>query len=201
MKLKVEYLKTDKLKTYGGNAKLHPAEQVEQIKKSIEEFGLNDPIAIDEDNTIIEGHGRLLAANELGMKEVPIIRLTGLTEEQRRAYTLVHNKLTLNSGFDIDILISELDTIVDIDMEQFGFELFDNMEIEAEEREENYVKSVDIPQYTPLFIDVGFSDMVNMDKTKELIDEIDESDADEETKDTSRNKLGQLYTETLIRQI
>lgn len=96
-KLKIEYINLDDIKTYSNNAKLHPAEQIEQIKKSIQEFGFNDPIAIDETNTIIEGHGRYIACKELGIKEVPIIRLNEMDEEHKRAYMLVHNKLTMNS--------------------------------------------------------------------------------------------------------
>lgn len=83
---------------------------------------MNDPIAVwGEDNIIIEGHGRLMACQELGMKEVPIIRLDDLTDEERRAYTLVHNQTTMNTGFDMEILMDELQNI-DLDMEQFGFE-------------------------------------------------------------------------------
>lgn len=121
--LQVEYIPVGELKTYANNAKLHPAEQVEQIKKSIEEFGFNDPIAVWKDNEIIEGHGRLIAAEELGLEEVPIIRLDELSDEQRRAYALVHNKLTMNSDFDLDMLSLELDGIGDIDMGEFGFDI------------------------------------------------------------------------------
>lgn len=120
--LKIEYLPLAELKPYARNAKLHPAEQVEQIKRSIQEFGFNDPIAIWGDNTVIEGHGRLIAATEMGLDTVPVIRLDDLTDEQRRAYTLVHNKLTINSDFDMDTLTLELEDITDIDMSDFGFE-------------------------------------------------------------------------------
>lgn len=121
-KLKIEYISIDDIKTYENNAKLHPAEQIEQIKKSIQEFGFNDPIAIDENNVIIEGHGRYIACKELGINEVPIIRLNELDEEQKRAYMLVHNKLTMNSDFDIDTLNFELEEI-SLDMSEFGFEV------------------------------------------------------------------------------
>ena len=122
--LKIEYVKKEDLKPYVNNAKIHTGEQVEQIKKSIEEFGFNDPIAVWHDNEIIEGHGRLLAVMEMpDIKKVPIIRLDDLTEEQRKAYTLVHNKLTMNTDFDVDMLNLELDDIIDIDMGQFGFDL------------------------------------------------------------------------------
>ncbi len=125
MKLKVEYVPIDDIKPYESNAKLHPAEQVEQIKQSIREFGFLDPIAVWQDGKVIEGHGRLIAAHELGMDKIPIIRLDSLTDEQRRAYTLIHNKLTMNSPFDVDLLDIELEMISDIDMEQFGFDISD----------------------------------------------------------------------------
>lgn len=125
MKLKVEYVPIDSIKPYEGNAKLHPAEQIEQIKQSIREFGFLDPIAVWQDGKVIEGHGRLIAAHELGMDKIPIIRLDSLTDEQRRAYTLIHNKLTMNSPFDVDLLDIELEMISDIDMEQYGFDLSD----------------------------------------------------------------------------
>ena len=122
MELKIEYLNKDELKPYANNAKLHPAEQVEQIKKSIEQFGFNDPIAIWHDNEVIEGHGRLLAVMEMdNVENVPVIRFDDLTDEERRAYMLVHNKLTMNSGFDFELLDIELENI-DIDMSEFGFE-------------------------------------------------------------------------------
>ena len=79
--LKIEYVDINSIKPYKNNAKLHPAEQIEQIKKSIQEFGFNDPIAIDKNNEIIEGHGRYIACKELDIKEVPIIRLNELTDE------------------------------------------------------------------------------------------------------------------------
>lgn len=124
MDLKIEYVKKTDLKTYVNNAKVHTADQVEQIKKSIRDFGFNDPIAVWKDNEIIEGHGRLMAAMEMDeIDMVPVIRLDGLTDEQRRAYMLVHNKLTMNTNFDVDLLGIELDSIVDIDMSEFGFNL------------------------------------------------------------------------------
>lgn len=124
MKLKIEYIPMDQIRPYAGNAKLHPAEQVEQIKESIRQFGFNDPIAV-WNGEIVEGHGRYMAANELGLDKVPVIRLDGLTDEQRRAYGLIHNKLTMNSDFDADLLALELDGIESIDMESFDFELPD----------------------------------------------------------------------------
>lgn len=120
--LTIEYVPIGDLKAYERNAKLHLAEQIQQIKTSIQEFGFNDPIAVWQENEIIEGHGRLIAAKELGYTEVPIIRLDGLTNEQRKAYMLVHNKLTMDTGFDLELLNIELGSINDIDMSEFGFE-------------------------------------------------------------------------------
>lgn len=122
-KLKIEMLPIEELHAYENNAKLHPQEQIDQIVKSMQEFGNNDPIAIDENNRIIEGHGRLLALKQMGETEAPIIRLKHLTEEQKRAYILVHNQLTLNTGFDEEILRAELESIIDIDMGEYGFDL------------------------------------------------------------------------------
>ena len=131
MKLKVEYIPIEQLKPYEKNAKIHTQEQIEQIKNSIREFGMNDPIGIwGKDNLIVEGHGRLQACKELGVKEVPVIRLDDLTDEQRRAYTLVHNQTTMNTGFNMNILADELDNI-DIDMSELGF--LDSEEVDLDD--------------------------------------------------------------------
>ena len=136
-KMNVEYVGLNDIMIYANNAKLHPAAQIEQIKKSILEFGFNDPIAIDENGSIIEGHGRFIAATELGIDKIPVIRLSGMTDEQKRAYMLVHNKLTMNTGFDYDVLMEELSGI-DIDMGKYGFDFADeNKEYLIENREYN----------------------------------------------------------------
>lgn len=143
--LKIEYIKTSELKAYANNAKEHPAEQVEQIKKSIQQFGFNDPIAVWHDNEIIEGHGRLMAALELKIAKVPIIRLDNLTDEQRRAYMLIHNKLTMNSDFNLDLLQMELDDILNIDMKDYGFDLLKDLEDEVNEAKEiNYEEKISV---------------------------------------------------------
>jgi site-specific DNA-methyltransferase (adenine-specific) len=135
--LEIIKLGLDELKPYEKNAKRHPEKQIEQIKKSIEQFGNNDPIAVwGDDNTIVEGHGRYIALKELGYTEAECIRLDHLTDEERKAYTLAHNKLTMNSDFDFDLLDSELDDIFDIDMSDFGFDLdFDDEPAEIVEDE------------------------------------------------------------------
>ena len=110
--LEIVQMRVGDLVPYAGNAKLHPDKQVGMIAESIERYGFNDPIAVWENEAgeleIVDGNGRLLAARRLGIEEVPCIRLDGLTDEQRRAYTLVHNKLTMNTGFDARLLMDEL---------------------------------------------------------------------------------------------
>lgn len=109
MDLKIEYIDVTKLKPYEKNARKHEEYDISQIAKSIEAYGFNDPIGIwGKDNQIVEGHGRLLAAKKLGMKEVPCIRLDDLTDEQRREYTIMHNKTAELSTWDFDMLEKEL---------------------------------------------------------------------------------------------
>ena len=121
--MELEKISIDKIRMYENNAKEHPDWQIEQIKNSIQEFGYNDPIAIDENNTIIEGHGRYLALKELGYAEIEVIRLNNLTEEQKTAYAIVHNKLTMNTEFNIDKLKYELNKleIAEFDLNLLGF--------------------------------------------------------------------------------
>lgn len=128
--MQVIKMNINSLTPYKNNAKKHPKKQVERIMNSIREFGMNDPIGIcGDDNIIVEGHGRYLACKKLGFKEVPCIRLDHLTEEQRKAYTLAHNKVA-ESDFDWDLVDLEIQSL-DIDVEQFGFEFVD----EEEEKE------------------------------------------------------------------
>ena len=124
-KLEIVYKDIGDIKPYKHNAKLHPDEHIAQIVKSIEDFGFNDPIAVDEDNIIIEGHGRLQAAKKLGMTTLPVIVLDGLTDQQKKAYILAHNQLTMNTGFDLEILQNELDGIFEFNMDDFGINLDD----------------------------------------------------------------------------
>lgn len=139
--LQKNMLEVSELVPYIGNAKEHPDWQVEDIVMSIDAFGFNDPIAVWKDVAghwvITEGHGRLLAAKALHMEKVPVIRLDHLDDEGRRAYTLVHNQLTMNTGFDMQVLNAELDAIEGFDMGEFGFDVvsvdLDSMSYEPSE--------------------------------------------------------------------
>lgn len=115
-------LPIDRVKPYARNAKRHPQEQIDEIKASIKRFGMDDPIGIwGKENLIVEGHGRLEACKQLGIPTVPCIRLDHLTKEERKAYTLAHNKTNMDSGWDFTALDQELAEIVNIDMSEFGF--------------------------------------------------------------------------------
>lgn len=127
MDLKVEMIPVDSLTPYINNARKHQKVDVDAIAASIREFGFNDPIGIwGAKNIIVEGHGRLLAAKKLGMDFVPVIHLDHLTDEQRRAYALAHNRTAELSEWDEVIRDMELKAIADIDMSLFGFDIGDD---------------------------------------------------------------------------
>ena len=121
-KIDISYVAIDSIKPYEQNARKHGDEDLKSIMASIQEFGFNDPIGVWND-TIVEGHGRWLAAKQLGMETVPVLRLDHLTDEQRKAYGLAHNKTAELSSWNFNVLDAELKDIAEIDMSQFGFDL------------------------------------------------------------------------------
>ena len=122
--MELQYRRAADLIPYANNSRTHSKEQVGQIVESIKEFGFTNPILIDEAGGIIAGHGRLEAANALGMEEVPTITLTGLSEAQKRAYVIADNRLALNAGWDIEALTSELKALQaeDFNLDLIGFD-------------------------------------------------------------------------------
>jgi ParB-like chromosome segregation protein Spo0J len=118
--MKIETLKTADLIPYARNSRTHSDAQIAQIAGSIREFGFTNPVLIDANNGIIAGHGRVMAADKLGLDKVPCIRLGHLTETQRRAYIIADNKLALNSGWDEEMLGLELE---DLRAEDFNLSL------------------------------------------------------------------------------
>lgn len=109
--MKIENLAIAALVPYARNSRTHSDEQIAQIAASIREFGFTNPVLIDADGGIIAGHGRVMAARQLGVDRVPCIRLAHLTEAQRRAYVIADNKLALGSDWDMDTLFDELSEI------------------------------------------------------------------------------------------
>ena len=142
--MELEKISIDKIRMYENNTKEHPDWQVEEIVKSISAFGYKDPIALDENDIIIEGHGRYLALKQLNFKEIEILRITDLTEEQKAAYAIAHNKLTMNTDFDFETLKYELNKLelANFDLELLGFE-----EAELEKILENSCEEISIPEY------------------------------------------------------
>ena len=120
---KIEWQSVDRLIPYAKNARTHSDEQVAQIAGSIKEFGFNNPVLVDKDNSVIAGHGRLMAARKLGMDKVPVVQLGHMTEAQRKAYVLADNRIALNSGWDTGMLSLELQDLKDdIDLSLLGFD-------------------------------------------------------------------------------
>ena len=133
--MQIEQVAVESLIPYARNSRTHSDDQVAQIAASIKEFGWTNPILIDGESGIIAGHGRLLAARKLGMKEVPVIQLSGMTDTQKKAYIIADNKLALNAGWDDELLRLELG---ELDIEGFELELtgFSKEEIDALNPEE-----------------------------------------------------------------
>ena len=114
-----------KLKPYENNAKNHTEQQVEKIAASINEFGFLSPVLIDKDFNVIAGHGRIMAAKKIGLAEIPCAFVEGLTDEQRRAYILIDNKLSELSKWNKELMESEISALLDadFDVEAFGLEV------------------------------------------------------------------------------
>ena len=120
MELKIEYIAVEDLKPYEKNNKKHEDFDIGEIAKSISKYEMIDPVGIwGKDNTIVEGHGRVLACKQLGIDKVPCIRLDHLTDEQRREYAIVHNKSQELALYDFDNLADEL---ADLDLSDFDFD-------------------------------------------------------------------------------
>lgn len=109
---------------YVNNSRTHSDEQITQIASSMQEFGFTNPVLIDENNGLIAGHGRILAAQKIGIVNAPCVVLDGLTDAQKKAYVIADNQLALNAGWDIDTLRLEIETLqeLDFDIDLLGFD-------------------------------------------------------------------------------
>src|ERR1035438_8261411 len=130
MARRIEIWLIDRLVPYANNARTHAPEQVAQIAASIVEFGFVNPILVDTNDGIIAGHGRLLAARQLGLAEVPVVVLDHLSETQRRAYIIADNRLAMNAGWNLELLAQE---VRELEREAFDLDLIGFSESEMAE--------------------------------------------------------------------
>src|SRR5699024_6320771 len=142
MALKIEYLNLSEFRHYERNARTHSEEQIQQLVSSIQEFGFTNPVLIDEQNELIAGHGRIMAAELVGMDSVPSIRLKGLSADQKKALRIADNQLALNAGWDLELLASEIESLAtaDFDIDLLGFDSkFLDALFEEEPEEDDFV--------------------------------------------------------------
>lgn len=167
------------LKKYSKNSRTHSDKQISQIADSIREFGFTNPILVDENNEIIAGHGRLDAALSLDMESVPVVVVKGLDADQKKALVIADNQLALNAGWDLELLTSEIEQLMDhnYDIDLLGFDedfiktIFgDDSELE----DDNYTRKIETPLYEPTGDMPTTDELVDRSKTIELIEKIKE---------------------------
>lgn len=184
---KVEQWDITKLVPYARNSRTHSDAQVAQIAASIKEWGWTTPVLVDEDGSIIAGHGRTLAAQRLKMTQVPVMVAKGWSDTKKRAYIIADNKLAMNAGWDAEMLKIELGTLdaAGFNLELTGFTgddltqaMFGDLatEGEADEMSENYSRKIEAPIYTPKGDKPRVSSLYDETKATELKLEIAEAD-------------------------
>lgn len=170
--MKIENISVEKLIEYKNNNKYHPPEQVEKIAKSINEFGFNIPILIDKDNIIIAGHGRLLAAKQLELLEVPCVRLSELSDQQIKAFRIMDNKSAI-SDFNFEALKIEFDQldVKDFNLELTGFTLDEIQSIKGVEKLPNMLTE-DGERVKKPFMSITFNSIDDMQEVLDAIKEV-----------------------------
>jgi hypothetical protein len=174
----IEKIPTEKLIPYARNAKKHDAAQVSKLAGSIREFGFNNPVLIDAQNGIIAGHGRVMAAQKLELKEVPCIRLGHLTDTQRRAYILADNRLSeIGGGWDEEMLKNELTSLLGdgVDIAGLGWDDGWSEDGGLGENGEAYTRKVESPKYEPKKTKPSVPELFDSTKTKSMIEKIKKS--------------------------
>lgn len=174
----IEQIPLADLIPYARNARTHSAAQISQLCGSLREFGWVNPVLIDGDNNIIAGHGRVLAAQQLGMMTAPCLRISHLTDAQRRAYILADNQLALNSGWDDELLKIELADLqlAEFDVGLLGFSEESLAEIQQPsagegegEKDQTYTNKIVAPIYEPKGEKPPVSALLNREKADQLI--------------------------------
>lgn len=183
-KMNIVYKKVDDLVPYENNPRNND-EAVDYVANSIKEFGFKVPVVVDKDNVVVAGHTRLKACEKLGITEVPCIVADDLTEDQIKAFRIADNKVSEYATWDEEKLSQELSDIM-LDMTEFGDDLFsddDTMEVELDDEEENpYSQEKHVPQYEPTGDFVDIMDLIDDEKTNELIREIKDSNVSDDEK-------------------
>lgn len=183
--------KVSDLIPYINNSRTHSESQVNQIASSIKEFGFTSPVLIEPDGGIIAGHGRVLAAQKLNIKEIPCIVIDGLTEAQKKAYVIADNSIALNSEWDMDVLESELDSL-----EELGFDTdvlaldFNTSEIDdfvedsqGSSQESEYTQKIEAPVYEVKGHKPSLVDLVDLTKRNQLLQQIKAANLSKEESD------------------
>jgi hypothetical protein len=184
MKPEIEHLEIDSLIPYARNSRTHSDAQVAQIAASIKEFGFTNPVLIDEDGGIIAGHGRVMAARKLKLAEVPCIRLSHLTDTQKRAYVIADNKLALNAGWDNEMLQVEFADLkdLDFDLSLTGFTSDEINELSTHDDEndlldaDKYTAKIEAPIYEIKGQLPKIEDLYSTEKTGSLTSKIHNTD-------------------------
>jgi DNA modification methylase len=151
--LEITYRRLSELRPFKRNARRHSRKQLAQIAASIQKFGFTNPVLIADDDQILAGHARLEAAKSLGMSEIPTVRLSQMTEDDRRAYVIADNKLALNAGWDTEVLAGEMLALIEIgfDVELTGFSLAEiDLTIAQAEQSQPCGRDVDDDRTPPL---------------------------------------------------
>ncbi|MEY8709508.1 ParB/Srx family N-terminal domain-containing protein [Mangrovibacter phragmitis] len=181
--LSIVYKEINRLIPYALNARTHSEEQIEQLKASIREFGWTNPVLIDEHGVIIAGHGRVLAADALGIVVAPTITLSGLSEIQKKAYRLADNRLPMNAGWDSELLRLELTGIIedgfDIQLAGFSEQEIDELLIELPDSpigENDYTTKIDTPVYEPSGTVPEVTALYDESKTSKLRENIEQAE-------------------------
>ncbi len=178
-KLKIEYKPISEVIPYERNPRQND-DAVQYVMESIKEFGFINPILLDGNGTIMAGHTRLKAAKELGMTEVPVVYVDELNEEQVKAFRLADNKTAEFASWDEGLLEQELADILDLDMSLFGFG--EESSLGDDLLDDTYTMAVNIPQYEITGDCPTIADMLDEDKSRELIEEIEQSEVTDEEK-------------------
>lgn len=188
MSLKIENIPVERLIPFANNSRTHDDAQVAQIAASIREFGFTNPILIDENDGIIAGHGRLMAARKLGLEDVPCIRLSHLTEAQKRAYVIADNKLALNAGWDEELLKIELSALqaegFDVGLTGFSADELAAL-IEAgtpDEGNGDYTQKVDAPVYEPKGEKPSITELLDAKRAEDFISKVEASKVPQDVK-------------------